>query len=50
MNKNAKDTMRAFAAFAPDRIEEISLPIPEPDDYEALLDKVAKEFKDSENN
>ena len=37
MNENAKDTMRAFAAFAPDRIEEISLPIPEPDDYEVLV-------------
>jgi 2-desacetyl-2-hydroxyethyl bacteriochlorophyllide A dehydrogenase len=37
MNENAKDTMRAFAAFAPDRIEQIALPIPEPDDYEVLV-------------
>ena len=36
MNDKSK-TMRAFAAFAPDRIEEIELPIPEPDDYEVLV-------------
>jgi len=31
------------------KIRDVILSAPEPEDYEALLDKVAKEFKDSEN-
>ncbi len=31
------------------KIRDVILSAPEPDDYEALLDKVAKEFKESEN-
>lgn len=30
-------TMTAYAAFGPDRIEKITLPVPEPDDYEVLV-------------
>ena len=33
-----KDNMMiAFCASKPDRIEKISIPIPEPDDYEVLV-------------
>ncbi len=32
------------------KIRDVILSAPEPEDYEALLDKVAKEFKDSENS
>lgn len=32
------------------KIRDVILSAPEPEDYEALLDKVAKEFKESENN
>ena len=31
------------------KIRDVILSAPEPEDYEALLDKVAKEFKESEN-
>ena len=31
------------------KIRDVILSTPEPEDYEALLDKVAKEFKDSES-
>ena len=31
------------------KVRDVILSAPEPEDYEALLDKVAKEFKDSEN-
>ena len=37
MNEKIPQKMRAFAAFAPDRIEEIELPVPTPDDYEVLV-------------
>ena len=36
-NEKMKETMNAYAAFAPDKIERITLPIPEPDDYEVLV-------------
>lgn len=32
------------------KIRDVIMSAPEPEDYEALLDKVAKEFKDSENS
>ncbi|MBR5825836.1 MAG: hypothetical protein IKY78_02005 [Clostridia bacterium] len=32
------------------KIRDVILSAPEPEDYQTLLDKVAKEFKDSENN
>ena len=32
------------------KIRDVILSAPEPEDYEALLDKVAKEFKDNENS
>ena len=37
MDKKTPDTMYAYAAFSPDRIEKVQLPIPQPDDYEVLV-------------
>lgn len=31
------NTMYAYAALSPDRIEKVTLPVPEPDDYEVLV-------------
>ena len=31
------NTMHAYAALSPDRIEKVTLPVPEPDDYEVLI-------------
>ena len=37
MNTQIPMKMQAFAAFAPDKIEKITLPTPAPDDYEVLV-------------
>ena len=37
MDIPAPKTMYAYAAFSPNRVEKVRLPIPEPDDYEVLI-------------
>ena len=37
MCKEIPATMQAYAAFSPDRIERVELPVPTPDDYEVLV-------------
>lgn len=39
-----QDTMYAFCAVAPNTIEKISMPLPEPDDYEVLVKNEACSF------
>ncbi len=37
MRNDIPKTMYAYAAFAPDQIRKVELPVPEPDDYEVLV-------------